>query len=220
MNDLYLCGAKQGLTDYTMRYTTISFLLVTSILFSSCDKIGQNDIPVNEITADKSDGAYYFSDYTEPDSNFFNSDHETSVRIDLDGDLSTEIFLVSTQVTDLDDNLQIKELKIIKNPSYTPAISVVILNPSAPYFLKEFKPGDIIEYSKEFKTQLSGEIVLAREEKNLVTGVSVIEGNWNEAEEKCFIVYFASVGDSFLAWINISVVDYCNVIVHNFASFR
>lgn len=209
-----------GITDDNMRNLAAYLFIFVFFSFYSCDKIANNDIPINEITAGKSEGAYYASNYTEPDSNFFYGDHEKAVRIDLDGDLSPEIFLVSIEETDADNNLRVKELKIVKNPSYTPAISVVILNPNAPYFLKEFGLGNIIEYNKEFKTQLSGEIVLAREEKNLLTGVSVIEGNWNDKKEVCFIVYFASVGDSFLAWVSISVIGYNNVVVHNFASFR
>ena len=203
-----------------MRKPVTYSLLFILLSFHSCDKIANNDIPINEITAGKSEGAYFASNYTVPDSNFFFGDHEKAVRIDLDGDLSPEIFLVSIEDTDTDENLRIKELKIVKNPSYTPAISVVILNPNAPYFLKEFNPGNVIEYNKEFKTQLSGEIILAREKKNLLTGVSVIEGNWNDIKESCFIVYFASVGDSFLAWVSISVIEYNNVVVYNFASFR
>lgn len=193
-------------------------LILPVLVIGSCDKIATKDVPIDLIEVGKTDGSIYFSNLTSPDTIKAGPEEEVFRKIDLDGDTYPEITINASYFTE--GNIQTRQIKLEKIPAYVPTISIIIETPSAPYHIKPFNDGFLVQYSREYRLDLASDLVLAKEEKNLESGLSLLAGNWIGIEEKSFIIFYASAGTSSLSWIKISVPDYDTFVFHNCASFK
>lgn len=194
-------------------------ILLSPVLFTgSCDKIATKDVPIDLIEVGKTDGSIYYSNLSSPDTIKAGPEQDIFRKIDLDGDSYPEITINASNFTE--GNIQTRQIRLEKIPAYVPTISIIIQTPSAPYYIKPFNDGFLVQYSREYRLDLASNLVLAKEEKNLESGLSILAGNWIGIEEKSLIIFYASAGTSSLSWIKISVPDYDTFVFHNCASFK
>lgn len=167
--------------------------------------------------------ALYFSDMVQPDSIVIDAGHEDVRRMDLNHDGMFEFEIVSEEDTiiikDSDKNFRAYHIKSLHLKKLREDILVSVESIEYPGYLNVIQGNSILNFESQIWKTLDSVKVLCYWEKNLLNGFSYYDGLWNNKRNKYFAVNYQHEDRTIIAWIELSVIDFDNYILHNYASF-
>jgi hypothetical protein len=195
-----------------MKKLIVLFLFPFFFLLSCAE---EDENPNVVIIMGYSSGSLYFSNLPEPlvvDKDFI---HTTRTVLDLNGDDVGELTILSSEELTGTDTL-FRTLKLEKHPNADTNVRISLL---ADYTVTSFLDGESVEFPRGDMYSLQDEFILTWNKHIISTGADFVAGSWNGLLEHCFLVEY-KVGESDIAaWVMLSVTDYDNYILHNFASY-
>lgn len=167
--------------------------------------------------------ALYFSDLVRPDSVIIDTNHEDVRSIDLNNDGIKEFEIVSEEDTitikDSNQNLRNYHIKSLHLKKLREGIFVSVESISYTGYVGVIQENSILNFESQIWNPLDSVKILCYWEKSLQTEFSYDYGLWNNKQNMYFAVNYQHEDRTIIAWIELSVIEYDNYILHNYASF-
>jgi hypothetical protein len=195
-------------------------LALISLIWLSCNKENNNNtIPAGyQMVIGNTNNAVYYSNLTVPDSTIIETEHQTTREISLDGDTVAEFYIISEFDT-LNNEVEFKSLRIQKNLDFNGTLStyvhpvVELLSPDY------FADGEVVIIG-DVLYPFDQVLYLAQIKDNFVSDEQELLGVWNGANKLYFIIRFDKDDKKFVSWVRISVINFDQYILFNYATFE
>ena len=198
---------------------TVAILAVLALAWACNDNAEPSR---TSIVAGVTDEASFFSDLAEPDTMINDGIHSTTMALDIDGDGTDDLLIVSAMDTiyDMNNNPEraLKQLHISAAQSNTDQIRVAA---TGPLTSRMYGRGQVISRNETLWVNLDSDaFILAGSDQDLTTGQSVIIGNWNGANREFLGLLLQKGGSELLAWVELSVISFDNYVYFNHCSYN
>jgi hypothetical protein len=178
----------------------------------------QNDIKTGQVA-----DAVYYSNFDQPETLFVDGKHEDIRLIDVNNDGIMEFGIVSTEdtVTIKDSNENLRDYHVKKLFLRKQRENILISVESITYtdYVAIIPKNSILNFETQVWNPLDSVKMFCQWERNIQAEFSYDFGIWNGNYNKYFAVNFQEEDKTIIAWVEISIVDYDNYILHNYASF-
>lgn len=178
----------------------------------------QHDIKTGQVT-----DAIYYSSFDQPESLFVDKSHEDVKTIDLNNDGIMEFEIVSIEdtitVKDSNENLRDYHVKKLFLRKYREGIYISAESITYNDYVAIIPKNTILNFENQVWSPLDSIKMFCQWERNIQAEFSYDFGIWNGNNNKYFAVNFQQGDETIIAWIEISIVEYDNYILHNYASF-
>jgi hypothetical protein len=198
-------------------------IVLLTVTLLSCREGIPDPIEDESIKTGQTAGSIFFSGFNKPDSVFIDSDHEDIKLIDLNDDGIMEFEIVSTEDT-VSEKISSNDIRdyhvktlFLRKQRENIYISVESITYSD--YVAIIDRNSILNFQTQIWNPLDSVKMFCQWERNIQAGFSYDYGIWNENYNKYFAVNFQHEGETIIAWVEISIVEYDNYILHNYASF-
>lgn len=207
-----------------MKLKNLGLVIGLAVIVITCRE-GINEFMYEEnfIRTGQVTDALYFSNIARPDSIMLDTRHEVVRSMDLNNDGIGEFEIVSVEdtitVKDINQNLRYFHIKSLILKKLKEDIFVSVESISYTGYVGIIQGNSILNFESQIWNPLDSTKLLCYWEKNLQTEFSYDDGLWNNKHNKYFAVNYQHEDRTIIAWIELSVLEYDNYIIHNFASF-
>ena len=167
--------------------------------------------------------ALYFSNLVRSDSIIIDNNHEDARVIDLNNDGIPEFEIVfqedTVSIKHSNQELIYFHIKSLFLRKLRENIFVSVESINYTGYVGVIQGNSILSFESQIWNPLDSIKILIHWENNLQFDFSYDFGLWNNRSSKYFAVNFQHNGRTIIAWIELSVVEYDNYILHNYASF-
>jgi hypothetical protein len=201
----------------------ITLLIFLTAALSACREGIPESVDQEFIKAGQVEGAIYYSNWSRSDTVFIDTNHEDIKLIDLNNDGAFEFEIVSTEDTVTakisSNELRDYHVKTLFLRKHRENIYIAVESITYSDYVEIIQKNSILNFDSQIWNPLDSVKIFCQWERNIQAGFSYDWGDWNDHYNKYFAVHFQHDEETLISWVEISVVDYDNYILHNYASF-
>lgn len=199
-------------------------LLLTVFLITCREGIVETPDDSDFFKAGQVEDALYYSDFAQPDSILINQIHRHSNPVDIDNDGIIEFDIISNEervtVTDYNQNEREYYVKTLYLSKRKENVQVSVESIDITNYVGIISKNTSLSFDHQVWNTLDSVKIFCQWERNIDAGFSYDFGIWNNQSNKYFAVNFQHEGKTIIGWVEISILEYDNYILHNFASFN
>jgi hypothetical protein len=207
-----------------MSHKITAIIILASISLTGCrEGIPEPVEDDQNIKTGQIAGALYYSNFVQPESLFVDAVHEHIKLIDVNNDGVAEFGIGSSEDTliikDSNNNLRDFHVKKLFLRKHSENILISVESITYTDYVGIIQKNTTLNFENQVWNQLDSVKMFCQWERNIQAEFSYDYGIWNGNYNKYFAVNFQHGDETIIAWIEISVVEYDNYILHNYASF-